>query len=61
MATKRPLTIEPAIMTFPARVWELSSNGGWTSRPEKKDDREARIQLANRLDCIPHFSGKGDQ
>lgn len=58
MATKKPLTIDPAIMTFPQRVWEPSSNGGWTSRPATKDDREVRIQLANRLNCIPHFSGK---
>ena len=59
MTPNRPIRIPQAshtkqvgIIVFPARKWELSPNGGWSSRAATAQDRHDRLQLAIKLNCL---------
>lgn len=50
------MTVEPAIITFPNRVW-MPTERGWVSRERLPLDRAEAIRVAHSLGAIPRFSG----
>jgi hypothetical protein len=42
----------PAQIDFPERVWELSPNGGWTSRPAVREDYIRRGEIIHALKAV---------
>lgn len=54
--SKKPEKPKPVYQScnikFPERVWELSGNGLWSSRPVTPYDMESRRKLADELNAV---------